>query len=179
METKINQQPDYVKTICFSDESTFYLNGNVNTQNVRYWSDANPHLFRETHTQFPQKVNVWAGILGNHIVGPLFLNTNLSGEVYLELLQNAMEPLILEILEDNPDEFGNVEITFQQDAAPPHYYGAVRRYLDDVWIVVDGLDDEVQRNGHLDHRTSHLWIFFCGGTLNRRFTPLNLTILTF
>ncbi|KAG5894406.1 hypothetical protein JTB14_033151 [Gonioctena quinquepunctata] len=66
-------------------------------------------------------------ILGNHIVGPLFLNTNLTGEVYLELLQNAIEPLILGILEDNPDELSNLEITFQQDGAPPHYYGSVRR----------------------------------------------------
>ncbi|KAG5889187.1 hypothetical protein JTB14_019204 [Gonioctena quinquepunctata] len=80
-----------------------------------------------------EKVNVWAGILGNHIGGPLFSNTNLTGEVYLELLQNAIEPLILEILEDNPDEFGNLEITFQQDGAPPHYYGAVRRYLDEEY----------------------------------------------
>ncbi|KAG5893942.1 hypothetical protein JTB14_009689 [Gonioctena quinquepunctata] len=72
-------------------------------------------------------------ILGNHIVGPLFLNTYLTGEVYLELLQNAIEPLILEILEDNPDEFGNLEIIFQQDGAPPHYHGAVRRYLDEEY----------------------------------------------
>ncbi|KAG5889937.1 hypothetical protein JTB14_028946 [Gonioctena quinquepunctata] len=161
METRINQQPDYVKKICFSDESTFYLNGNVNKQNVRYWSDANPHLFRETHTQFPQKVNVWAGILGNHIVGPLFLNTNSTGEVYLELLQNAIESLILEILEDNPDEFGNLEITFQQDGAPPHYYGAVRRYLDEEyrgrWIGRRGSTEWPARSPDLTPLNFFLW----------------------
>ncbi|KAJ8943155.1 hypothetical protein NQ318_022896, partial [Aromia moschata] len=38
------------------NESTFYLNGNVNnTQNVKYWSDTNPRMFREKHTQFPAK----------------------------------------------------------------------------------------------------------------------------
>jgi hypothetical protein len=61
MTNKISQNPHYTKTICFSDESTFCLNGNVNTQNVRYWSVTNPHTFREEHTQFPEKVNVWAG----------------------------------------------------------------------------------------------------------------------
>ncbi|KAG5890798.1 hypothetical protein JTB14_007192 [Gonioctena quinquepunctata] len=40
------------------------------------------------------------------------------------MLQNDIEALILEILEDNPDEFDNLEITFQQDGAPAHYYGA-------------------------------------------------------
>ena len=78
---KIRLFPNYVKHICFSDESTFFLNGKVNRQNVRYWSDVNPHIFREGHTQFPEKVNVWAGILGNHIVGPIFINENLTGEL--------------------------------------------------------------------------------------------------
>lgn len=42
------------------------------------------------------------------------------------MLQNAIEPLILNILEDNPDEFGNLEIKFQQDGDPAHYYAALR-----------------------------------------------------
>lgn len=67
---RILRNPALVRTICFSDESTFFLNGKVNRQNVRYWADQNPHVFREGHTQYPQKVNVWAGIMGNHIVGP-------------------------------------------------------------------------------------------------------------
>lgn len=161
MMNKIDRNQHYIKTICFSDESTFCLNGNVNTQNVRYWSDTNPHIFREKHTQFPEKVNVWAGILGNHIVGPIFLNTNLTGEVYLEMLQNAIEPLILEILEDNPDEFGNLEITFQQDGAPAHYYGAVRRYLDEEyrgrWIGRRGPTEWPARSPDLTPLDFFLW----------------------
>ncbi|KAJ8934061.1 hypothetical protein NQ318_005111, partial [Aromia moschata] len=45
--------------------STFTLNGTVNRQNCRYWADVNPHWVMEAHTQYPQKVNVWAGIVGN------------------------------------------------------------------------------------------------------------------
>ncbi|KAJ8941566.1 hypothetical protein NQ318_011525 [Aromia moschata] len=56
--------------------------------------------------------------------------TELGLEVYLEMLQNAIEPLILE---DNSDEFGNLEITFQQDRAPAQYCGAGRRYLDEEY----------------------------------------------
>lgn len=56
--------------ICFSDECTFMLNGAVNRHNCRYMSDINPSLFRKNHLQGPQKLNVWAEFLGNHIVGP-------------------------------------------------------------------------------------------------------------
>ncbi|KAJ8932708.1 hypothetical protein NQ318_011141 [Aromia moschata] len=34
---------------------------------------------------FPAKVNAWAGIMGNHLVGPVFLDTNLTGEVYRDV----------------------------------------------------------------------------------------------
>lgn len=34
-----------IKNICFSDEHTFFLNGIVNRQNVRFWSDINPQIF--------------------------------------------------------------------------------------------------------------------------------------
>ncbi|KAJ8952614.1 hypothetical protein NQ318_004161 [Aromia moschata] len=39
-----------------------FLNGHVNRQNTRYWSQENPHWMQEYHTQHPQKVNVWAGV---------------------------------------------------------------------------------------------------------------------
>lgn len=129
MSERIVQNPHYLKTICFSDECTFFLNGTVNKQNVRYWCDENPHVFREGHTQFPQKLNVWAGILGNHIVGPLFLDETLTGQLYLDLLEDLIHPLIIDIVENNEDEFGNVDITFQQDGAPPHYSVIVRNFL--------------------------------------------------
>ncbi|KAL1488463.1 hypothetical protein ABEB36_014934 [Hypothenemus hampei] len=67
---------------------------------------------------------VWAGILGNAIVGPLFIGENLTGELYLHLLENEIDPLITTHLENQIG--GNIlqenEIRFQQDGAPPHYF---------------------------------------------------------
>ncbi|KAJ8962857.1 hypothetical protein NQ318_001262 [Aromia moschata] len=57
-----NQNNGFIANILFSDEATFFLNGHVNRQNTRYWSQENPHWMQEYHTQHPQKVNVWAGI---------------------------------------------------------------------------------------------------------------------
>ena len=51
--------PVLLDNIVFSDEATFQLNGNVNRQNCRYWSDTNSHWMREDKTQYPQKLNVW------------------------------------------------------------------------------------------------------------------------
>lgn len=85
----------------FSDESTFCLNGNVNRHNCRYWARENPHWIREQHTQFPQKINIWAGIIGQRIIGPFFMDYNLNGDRYLQLLRNEIVPA-LAILFPNP-----------------------------------------------------------------------------
>lgn len=126
IEQLVNSEPDILDRICFSDECTFFLNGYVNRQNCRYWSSENPHEFREAHTQYPQKLNVWCGIMGDSIIGPYFIDGNLTGEVYLDLIENAVVPRIVEIIEAADEEFDPI---FQQDGAPPHYAVAVREYL--------------------------------------------------
>ncbi|GFS49388.1 hypothetical protein TNCV_2411401 [Trichonephila clavipes] len=59
--------PDFHKRILFSDEAHFWLNGYVNKQNCRIWSEANPQVYVETPLH-PEKLTVscalWAdGIL--------------------------------------------------------------------------------------------------------------------
>ncbi|GFW13983.1 hypothetical protein TNCV_4701181 [Trichonephila clavipes] len=50
--------------ILFSDEAHFWLNGYVNKQNCRIWSEASPQVYVET-TLHPEKLTVgcalWAG----------------------------------------------------------------------------------------------------------------------
>ncbi|GFU70248.1 uncharacterized protein TNCV_903901 [Trichonephila clavipes] len=57
--------PDFHKRILFSDEAHFWLNGNVNKQNCRIWSEANPQVCVETPLH-PEKLTavrcaLWAG----------------------------------------------------------------------------------------------------------------------
>ena len=105
-----------MSNICFSDEATFFINGCVNKQNCRYWSDENPHVFKEGNTQ---KINVWAGILGNAIIGPIFIDENLTGEVYLHLHENVIDPSITNELEHQMGEniLQENQLYFQQDGA--------------------------------------------------------------
>ncbi|KAJ8933498.1 hypothetical protein NQ318_000315 [Aromia moschata] len=37
----------------------------VNKQNCRYWSIENPHWMMEANTQYPERVNAWAGIINS------------------------------------------------------------------------------------------------------------------
>ena len=67
-------------------------------------------LFLESHTQYPQKINVCAGILNDTLIGPFFIDGNLNARAYEELLRNQIVPRIREITGDN---FQN--IWFQQD----------------------------------------------------------------
>lgn len=143
----IRNNETLVKNICFTDECTFILTHPGNRHNSRHWSDENPYIIRESHTQFPQKLNVWAGLLGNRIVGPLFLEENLTGPYYLHLLETIIDPLITEILENDIDENGALNLdeellTFQQDGAPAHSVAAVTQFLDNSfpnrWIGLRG-----------------------------------------
>lgn len=122
---KIDEDPDFLNYVVFTDEATFYLNGTVNKHNDRLWSDENPHWFREVHTQNPQKVNAWSGMVGRHTIGPFFIQGNLNGESYLDLLQTHIVPAIQALFPG--EEFQKV--WFQQDGAPPHYSVIVRNYL--------------------------------------------------
>ncbi|KAJ8959981.1 hypothetical protein NQ318_009415 [Aromia moschata] len=84
-----------ITDILFSDEATFVSNRTVNEQNCRYWSTENPHWMMEANTQYPEMVNVWAGIINSQIIAPYFFDGTLSGARYLDFLQNF---LVLESL---------------------------------------------------------------------------------
>jgi len=129
-----------LNNIVFSDEATFELTGNVNRHNCRYWSDVNPHWKRDNHTQYPQKLNVWAGILNDRPVGPFFIEGNLTAQVYTVMLREQIVPAIRDIAGGNMDE-----IYFQQDGAPPHYGVIVRQYLNEVFQ-----DRWIGRRGHIE-----------------------------
>ncbi|KAJ8935534.1 hypothetical protein NQ318_001765 [Aromia moschata] len=100
-------------------KSTFTLHGHGNRQNCRYWSRENPHWMRERHTQNPEKVNVWAGIIVEYIIGHFFIGGNLNGETYLALLQNNVVPTMANLypVEENPQLSDNA-IWFHQNDVP-------------------------------------------------------------
>ncbi|GFW35427.1 hypothetical protein TNCV_2612261 [Trichonephila clavipes] len=60
-QNEIAVVPDFHKRILFNDEAHFWLNGYVNKQNCRIWSEANPQVYVETPLH-PEKLTVWCAL---------------------------------------------------------------------------------------------------------------------
>lgn len=123
-----NENFDFLSLVCFSDESTFPLLGKPNSSVVRYWSTINPRKRLDYRTQYPQKLNVWAGMCGDHVIGPFFIDGNLTGNRYLALLQNQIVPTLRRLLGDNFNR-----TWFQQDGCPAHGTAAVSNFLENTF----------------------------------------------
>ncbi|GFT83598.1 hypothetical protein TNCV_4866501 [Trichonephila clavipes] len=81
------------------DEAHFWLNGYVNKQNCRIWSEANPQGYVETPLQ-PQKLTVWCALWAGGIIGPYFFKND-EGHNVTPSLVYADKPQTLDHLEDN------------------------------------------------------------------------------
>ncbi|GFU76228.1 putative DD41D transposase [Trichonephila clavipes] len=87
---------DFHNRILFSDEAHFWLNGYVNKQNCRIWSEANPQVYVETPFH-PEKLTVWCALWA----GGILLQKRLFLWGYLKSLVYADKPQTLDHLEDN------------------------------------------------------------------------------
>lgn len=113
-----------IDNILFGDEAYFHLNGFVNHQNFRYWSDEKPE---ENIIELPlhsPKIMTWAGIMRRGLVGPFFFEGNVSGASYLQMLETQLMPTLDAIYGDNLSQ-----MMFMHDGAPAHYSQTVKNYL--------------------------------------------------
>ncbi|GFV20315.1 hypothetical protein TNCV_4140781 [Trichonephila clavipes] len=65
----------HLQTDLFPDEAHFWLNGYVNKQNCRIWSEANPQVYVETPLH-PEKLTVWCALWAGGIIGPYFFKND-------------------------------------------------------------------------------------------------------
>ncbi|GFU68143.1 hypothetical protein TNCV_248071 [Trichonephila clavipes] len=66
-ENEIAVVPDFHKRILFSDEAHFWLNGYVNKQNCRIWSEANPQVYVKTPLH-PETLTAWCALWAGGIL---------------------------------------------------------------------------------------------------------------
>ncbi|GFX64719.1 uncharacterized protein TNCV_4681941 [Trichonephila clavipes] len=64
-----------LETAMECDEAHFWLNGYVNKQNCRIWSEANPQVYVETPLH-PEKLTVWCALWAGGIIGPYFFKND-------------------------------------------------------------------------------------------------------
>ncbi|GFW68831.1 uncharacterized protein TNCV_3640441 [Trichonephila clavipes] len=129
-QNEIAVVPDFHKRILFSDKAHFWLNGYVNKQNCRIWSEANPQVYVETPLH-PEKLTVWCALWAGGIIGPCFFkndeghNVTVNGDRYRAMITNFFIPKL-----NNHDV---QELRFQQDGATCHTARATIDLLKDTF----------------------------------------------
>lgn len=144
------------KNILFTDESTFTKHGLFNVHNEHWWSHSNPHVTRQDCFQHRFSVNVWAGIIGNCLLGPYFIEGRLDSVTYLNILNSVVN----DMLDDVPLIYHR-NLFYQHDGAPAHYQRQVREYLNDQfgdrWIGRGGPVPWPARSPDLTPLDYYLW----------------------
>lgn len=152
----IAHDADFFKYVLFSDESTFKNNGELNTHNCHYWSDANPYWHRQVDNQHRWSVMVWCGIVNGYLIGPYFLEENMNRHVFLELLRDHLPVLLEEV-----DLETRRRMWIQLDGAAPHYAQIVKNFLDQNfngrWIGRGGPVAWPARSPDLTSPDFYLW----------------------
>ena len=115
---KIDNDPNFLKHVWFSDEAHFHLNGSVNSKNCVHWGEHAPDevLEKSLHSK---KCTAWAAISSHGIIGPLWFEDEfgqtktVDTDGYLQVLDTFWRELNLKRLPKNKQ-------WFQQDGATPH-----------------------------------------------------------
>jgi hypothetical protein len=128
--------PAFPAHFLFTDEAFFTRDGYFNSKNSHIWDDENPHaMFVRVHQQ--QFSVIWAGIVCDHLLGPVILPPHLNEAAYL-VLRNTL-PLLME----NVSLAMRRDMWFQHDGALPHFSFVVRAHLNNTygeqWIGTAGL----------------------------------------
>jgi len=60
---------DFLSRMFFTDEAAFTRDGIVNFHNLHAWADVSPHNILESRHQQRFSLNIWAGVLGDQLIG--------------------------------------------------------------------------------------------------------------
>ncbi|KAJ4438679.1 hypothetical protein ANN_14626 [Periplaneta americana] len=148
--------PNFPALVLFTDEAQFTRDGITNFHNQHVWAYENPRATLLSHHQVRFSLNMWAGIIGDRLVGPHVLVNRLTGQAYTNFLENT----IPHVLEDTP-LINRQHIHFLHDGAPAHFSRTARRYLDrrfpDRWIGRGGPIAWPPRSPDLNPLDFYLW----------------------
>lgn len=152
---RVAEDVNFCRKILFTDECCFTRNGIMNYHNAHHWADANPHVAQRCHFQHRFSVNVWAGILGDSLLGPHVLPERLTGATYLQFLEEVLP----NFLDDVPLDIRR-KMWFMHDGAPPHFSRAVHNFLNATyprWIGRGGPKAWPPRSPDLNPLDFFLW----------------------
>jgi len=136
-----------LKNILWSDEASFGSDGCINRHNEHHYAEHNPHYIKQINVQGRWTVNVWLGIIGDHIIGPEFIQNNVNADYYTVFLLRFPELL------ENVPLAQRIEMLFQQDGHPAHTSCLARIILNQKfprrWIGLHGSQEWPPRSPDL------------------------------
>ena len=123
MQHKIQIDEQFLEKVLFTDESTFSKDGIINLRNLHRWAEENPRFKKTSKSQWRFSLNVWAGIVGDVIIGPVFLPSRLDGQTYRRHLEELDD-----FLDDVPLNTRR-SMWYMHDGAPAHSTQVVQQFL--------------------------------------------------
>lgn len=131
----LNRPQRFLREVVIVDEANFQMNGSVSTQNVRAYAPKGnpPRNFVFDIPNDRRKLIVLAAITGNNqLIGPIFADNNINGQIYLGILNNDLVPELVRIFGQQAN--GAIRRSwFIQDGAPAHRCVAVRNRLQQLF----------------------------------------------
>ncbi|GFW10930.1 DUF4817 domain-containing protein [Trichonephila clavipes] len=124
-QNEIAVVPNFHTRILFSDEAHFWLNGYVNKQNCRIWSEANPQVYVETPLHPEKLFGALYGLVESFFKNDEGHNVRVNGDRYRAMITNFSIPEL-----NNHDI---QELWFQQDGATCHTARATIDLLKDTF----------------------------------------------
>ena len=87
---KIHNDNRLASHVLYTNEASFNQDLIFNNRNMHVGQKSNPHRTVSLRRQNRFNVNVWAGIIGDHIIGPYLLPLLLTGAKYLVFLLEVL-----------------------------------------------------------------------------------------
>lgn len=133
----IRRDPEFTRRILWMDEARFTHTGITNFRNLHTWAHDNPYLVRPSNFQDQFSINVWAAVLDDQLIGPVFLPNTLNADRFLLLLRDELPELLEDVMLDV-----RRRLFLQMDGCPAHWALRVRHFLNEQypnrWIGRDG-----------------------------------------
>ena len=130
-----------------------YAEGHGGNKMIFFWSKENPHYYEQVR-QYPPLVITSAAISGKHLIGPFFINGNVTSESYINMLRTQFVPA----LEDKGIVLSS---HLQQDDVPAHTAHAIRNFLNetfqDRWVSKHGPTPWPPRSPDITSCDNALW----------------------